>query len=70
MLTIASVLGGVAGYYAMNAMLEEIFKFHVDMNIMYVALCSVAIFLIGISTTSSTIFRAARSNPVDTLRDE
>jgi hypothetical protein len=33
-------------------------------------MCSVSIFVIGILTTSATILKAAKANPVNTLRNE
>jgi ABC-type antimicrobial peptide transport system permease subunit len=69
-LGVAGILGGVGGYYATNALLSELFAYHIPVGIIPVVVCALVIFLIGILTTSSTIFKAARSNPVDTLRSE
>jgi len=69
-LAIAGILGSVAGYYATNALLKEIYAFHVPVGIASVIVCSLFIFGVGIFTTSATIFKAARANPVNTLRNE
>jgi ABC-type antimicrobial peptide transport system permease subunit len=60
----------VGGYYATDAMLSEIYAYHIKVGIVPVVLCSLAIFAIGILTTSITILRAAKANPVETLRNE
>lgn len=69
-LAIAGILGSVAGYYLTDALLKEIYAFHVPVGIVSVIVCSLFIFGVGIFTTSATIFKAARANPVNTLRNE
>ena len=69
-LGIAGVIGAVAGYHLTNALLKEIYAFHVPVGIVSVVMCSIFIFVIGILTTSATIFKAAKANPVNTLRNE
>jgi putative ABC transport system permease protein len=69
-LSCAAVMGAVSGYFLTDAMLTEIYAVHVPVGIIPVILSALAIFAIGIGTTSITIIKAARSNPVDTLRNE
>jgi len=69
-LIIAMIVGSVGGYYATNALLSELYAYRIPVGIMSVALCALAIFGIGMVTTSATIFSAARANPVDTLRTD
>ena len=69
-LAIAGIFDSVAGYYLTNALLKEIYAFHVPVGIVSVIVCSLFIFAVGIFTTSATIFKAARANPVNTLRNE
>ena len=69
-LAIAGILGSVAGYYLTDALLKEIYAFHVPVGIVSVIICSLFIFGVGIFTTSATIFKAAKANPVHTLRNE
>jgi putative ABC transport system permease protein len=69
-LGIAAIAGGVGGYYITLALLDEIYAYHISMGLFPIILCGLAVFLIGIMTTSSTIWRAARANPVDSLRTE
>lgn len=69
-LFIAGILGSVVGYYLTNLLLKEIYAFHIPVGIVSVVGCTIFIFLVGIFTTSTTILRAAKANPVDTLRNE
>jgi putative ABC transport system permease protein len=69
-LTVAAILGSVSGYFLTNALLSEIYAYHIPVGIISVVLCASVIFAIGISTTSATILGAAKANPVDTLRNE
>jgi ABC-type antimicrobial peptide transport system permease subunit len=69
-LSVAGVLGAVAGYYLTNALLKEIYAYHVPVGMISIVLSTLFIVAVGIFTTSTTIFKAARANPVDTLRNE
>ncbi len=69
-LSAAGILGAVVGYYLTNALLKELYAFHIPVGIAAVVICTLFILAVGIFTTSSTIFRAAKANPVDTLRTE
>jgi putative ABC transport system permease protein len=69
-LAIAAILGSIGGYFITGALLAQIYKYHIPVGIMSVVLCALAIFSVGILTTSSTILKAAKTNPVDTLRSE
>ncbi|HEY4656344.1 MAG TPA: FtsX-like permease family protein [Cyclobacteriaceae bacterium] len=69
-LSVAAVLGSIGGYFLTDTLLSKIYAYHIAVGIIPVVLCALMIFGIGILTTSSTILKAARSNPVDTLRNE
>lgn len=69
-LSIAAVLGSVGGYYATNALLGIIYAYHISVGLAPIAGCAAFIFSVGIFTTSSTIMKAAKTNPVETLRSE
>lgn len=69
-LSIAVLLGGVGGFYFTTFLLKEIYAYHIVVTFVPVSLCAVGLFVVGILTTSSTILKAAKSNPVDTLRSE
>ena len=69
-LFLAAIMGSVGGYYLTNALLADIYAYHIPVGIFSVIACALFIFCVGILTTSSTILKAAKSNPVDTLRNE
>ena len=69
-LTLAGVVGAVGGFFLTNALLDVIYKYHISIQIVSVVICAAIIFAIGIFTTSVTILKAAKANPVDTLRSE
>jgi ABC-type antimicrobial peptide transport system permease subunit len=69
-LSLAAIFGGGLGFVLTDALLEEIYKHRIPVGIFSVAICALTIFGIGIVTTSLTILKAAKANPVDTLRTE
>jgi len=69
-LVTAGVFGSVGGYLLTGALLGEIYTYHITVGVIPVALSALLIFVIGIFTTSVTILKAARANPVKTLRSE
>ena len=69
-LSVAGILGSVAGYFLTNALLSEIYAYHIPVGILSIVLCTLFILSVGIFTTSTTIFKAAKANPVETLRNE
>ena len=69
-LALAAIAGSVGGYYFTDMLLTQFYAYHISVGWVPVTLCAVTIFAIGISTTSSTILKAAQENPVHTLRSE
>ena len=69
-LLVAAILGSVGGFYATNALLGILYAYHISVGILPVLLSATFIFGIGIFTTTVTILKAARSNPVHSLRAE
>jgi len=69
-LIVAGILGSAGGYFGTSWLLDLIYAYHIPMTTTPIVLSALTIFLVGILTTSFTIFRAAKANPVDTLRDE
>lgn len=69
-LLLAAILGSVGGYYATNTLLGILYAYHISVGMLPVILSAIFIFGIGILTTSATILKAARSNPVNSLRTE
>lgn len=69
-LALAMIFGALGGFFLTDALLTEIYTQRIEVGLLTVVLCSLLIFFIGISTTSGTIFRAARANPAQTLKDD
>lgn len=69
-LIVAGLLGSVGGYYATEKLLGILYAYHISVGLIPVVLSALFIFGVGIFTTSVTILRAAKSNPVNTLRTE
>ena len=66
----AGIVGSAGGYFLTEQLLKIIYKFHVPVGIVTVVTCTLVIVVVGIATTSTTILKAAKANPVDTLRNE
>ncbi|MFZ1807983.1 MAG: FtsX-like permease family protein, partial [Cyclobacteriaceae bacterium] len=69
-LALASLLGGYGGYLLTNTLLNDLYAQHIEIGFITIVLCSLSIFIIGISTTSTTIFRTAIDDPTKTLRND
>lgn len=69
-LGLAMIFGSIGGFFLTDILISEIYTLHIEISILPVMLCGLFIFLVGISTTSGTIFKAAVANPATTLRDE
>lgn len=69
-LGLAMILGGVGGFFLTSTLLKDLYAQHIEISLVYILLSGAVIFIIGILTTSGTIYRAAVSDPTDTLRDE
>jgi hypothetical protein len=69
-LLLAAILGSIGGYYATNGLLSILYAYHIGVGIIPVVISALFIFSMGIFTTSVTILKAARANPVHTLRTE
>jgi ABC-type antimicrobial peptide transport system permease subunit len=69
-LIMSGLLGSIGGFFITDQLLDAIYSFHVSVGIFPVILCALLIIVVGLSTTSATIFNSARANPVDSLRSE
>ncbi|HMJ70260.1 MAG TPA: ABC transporter permease [Cyclobacteriaceae bacterium] len=69
-LACATVIGGVAGYALTNTLLGSLYSQFISAGAFSIAVSVFAIMGMGLLVTSSTIARAATSNPVDSLRTE
>jgi ABC-type antimicrobial peptide transport system permease subunit len=63
-------LGGTGGFVLTKSMLSDLYVQHIPVGMVPVVLCSLLVFLIGLSTTSIIIMRAARVSPVLTLKTQ
>lgn len=69
-LALAALVGGSGGYFLTNTLLNDLYAQHIEVGFVTIVLCSLSVFIIGISTTSTTIFRTATDDPTKTLRSE
>jgi ABC-type antimicrobial peptide transport system permease subunit len=69
-LTLAAMLGGSGGYFLTNTLLNDLYAQHIEIGFVTIILCSLSVFVIGIFTTSTTIFSTAIDDPTKTLRNE
>ncbi|MCR9249570.1 MAG: ABC transporter permease [bacterium] len=70
LLVIAGVFGAVGGYFLCTILLDEIYAYHINIGPITLVLSVLLISGMGILTTGSIVFRAAKENPVMSLRDE
>jgi putative ABC transport system permease protein len=69
-LGLAVLLGGFGGYFLSNILLSDLYAQRIEVRFLTLILCSLSVFMIGISATSATIFRTATDDPTKTLRSE
>ena len=67
-LLVSSIAGSVAGFYFSSTVLSAIYAHHIPVGTIPVVAGALIIFCVGISATSTTIFRAARANPGEALK--
>jgi putative ABC transport system permease protein len=68
-LLVAMIVGGIAGALSTNALLTDLYTYHMAVSATTVLLCAFAVFLLGVLVTSGTIIKAANASPKDTLRN-
>ena len=69
-LAIACLLGSVGGYFLAEMFMASIWAYYVPIGISAFAISILILFFISGLTIGGKVLRAARFNPVDTLRDE
>ncbi len=69
-LALAALVGGGGGYFLTNSLLNDLYAQHIEIGFVTIVLCSLSVFIICISTASTTIFRTATDDPTKTLRNE
>ena len=65
----AAVLGGLGGYMLSDALLSDLYAQHISVSAVTILFASLFVFLIGIMSTSVTIWTTANSNPVQALHE-
>ncbi|WP_346085940.1 ABC transporter permease, partial [Sphingobacterium ginsenosidimutans] len=66
---VAMVIASPVAWWAMNQWLRD-FNYKIDINWMYFILAGMGAILIALGTISYQTWKAIRTNPVDSLRDE
>ncbi len=69
-LSIAAVVGGAGGFVLSGVLLDQIYAYHIEVKAIAVIGGVLVVCLAGLATTSTNIFKAAKVNPVTSLRDE
>jgi putative ABC transport system permease protein len=69
-LAIASLLGSVGGYFLAQMFMASIWAYYVPIEIVTIIVSNLIVFIISALTIGGKVMKAARFNPVDTLRDE
>jgi ABC-type antimicrobial peptide transport system permease subunit len=70
MLLIASVFGSIAAYFLTDSLMASIWAYYTDMAPDTFILALVIMFLVSSITVGQKVIAAARTNPVNTLRNE
>ena len=69
-LAIATVLGGTAGYFAANWLMDTIWEYFLKLNLVGLSISIVCMVAIAVLSVGYKSFTTAKMNPVKTLRDE
>lgn len=69
-LGLAALIGGTGGYFLADILMDQIYAFHIEVKLASILLAVSIICISGLLTTSTTIYKAAGTNPVDSLRNE
>ena len=69
-LSIASLIGSVAGFYLFDTLMDSIFAYCVDLNAVTFSIPLLTLFFISILTIGHKVYKAAVANPVKSLRYE
>lgn len=69
-LAVASVLGSVAGYFLTDKGMDAIWEHYLPINVITLAICVGLLIIVSMITVGYKTISAARTNPVDSLREE
>jgi ABC-type antimicrobial peptide transport system permease subunit len=67
---ISSLIAVVTGYYMSKIFISSIFAYYVDFGILPFVLSIIIVLFIAVLTIGSQLYKAATSNPVESLRYE
>lgn len=70
LLLAATILASGAGYFAMQALLQSIYAYHVGFSALPFLLGGAIVFALAALTVGSQVFKVATANPVEALRYE
>jgi ABC-type antimicrobial peptide transport system permease subunit len=70
LLAAAAFFAAVIGYFAVKALIESIYAYHVGFSVTPFVLAGASVFIIAVSTVGSQVFKVATANPVNALRYE
>ena len=69
-LSVASLLGGLLGYFMTDKMMDAIWEYYLKINISTLAMAITCLFVVAGVTVGYKTISTAFMNPVNTLRDE
>jgi len=69
-LVVAGILAALGGYFSLEPLMSSIFAYHVNLQAWHFVLAGAIVFMIGLITVSSQVYRVATANPVESLRYE
>lgn len=69
-LTVASLLGSVLGYFATDKGMDAIWEHYLPVNVVTLLICVSLLFTIGLITVGYKTISTARTNPVNSLREQ
>ncbi len=69
-IVIAFVLGDIGGYFLIRSLMGSIFAYHADITLTSLLLANFLVATLALAAVSTRIWRAARANPVESLRYE
>lgn len=68
-LSVSLVVGGAVSVVVVEELMKSLYAQYLSVNIISVAVGGFTIFIVGLLTTSGTIYKAASVNPVKTLKE-
>lgn len=69
-LLVAAFVGGFGGYALTDGLLTSLYKQRIEVGILPVTICSIIVIVVGLLSTTATIWEAAVENPVKALKGE